>query len=177
MNIQKKYISKYILRNLICVGLFALLMFVCLGLGITIETRSISLYNFKLVLIFTLSFTIIAFFVFLFSLVYIIRFKKTIKAQEQKFNIIFNDNNAILLSKQALNYLSDEWYIQAGSLAIYYKNIKSMALKSHYSRSNTTYSIIFKTKDGHKYKVGIEKTTHYNKIRKWYNNLKEISKQ
>ena len=92
------------------------------------------------------------------------------------YNITFNDQNAVQLSKKNLNYLSDEWYIQAGSLAIYYKYIKSITLKSHHNRNNTTYEIIFKTKDGHKYKVGIEKTTHYNKIRQWYNNLKAISK-
>lgn len=92
------------------------------------------------------------------------------------YNVKFNDNNAIQLSKKSLNYLTDEWYIQAGSLAMYYKHIKSMAIKSHHSRGNTTYEIVFKTNDGHKYKVGIEKTTHYNKIRKWYNNLKETAK-
>lgn len=176
MNIQKKYILKYVLRNLIMVGAFALLMFTCLELGLIIETHSISLYNLKLVLIFTLAYSIIAFMFFLFSLIYIIRFKKIIKKQEQMYNITFNDQNAVQLSKKNLNYLSDEWYIQAGSLAIYYKYIKSITLKSHHNRNNTTYEIIFKTKDGHKYKVGIEKTTHYNKIRQWYNNLKAISK-
>ena len=172
MNIKKKYVLKYIKRNTyFAIGLITLI-FLCLFFTILIVEHSISKDYWKLIIMFTCGLSIYIIIPYFISFIYIVRFYKTIKNQEKEYNTFFNNSNEIVLSKWCLNSLTDEWFIQAGSLAIYYKNIKTLNIKI-ISGKNTRYKIIFKTKDGKKYKVGIEKSTHYTKIRQWWNNIKE----
>ena len=168
MNIKKKYILAYIKNNFYALLIINGVFFFCFSIPCLLDSHVWVVAMAFLIVCFTISLI-----VFLISLLYIVRFKKTIKLQEEMYNITFNNKNEIVLKKN-YNYLSDEWFIQAGSLALYYKYIKTMRLKTHHGKNNS-HSIVFKTQDGKKYTVGIEKTTHYTKVRKWLNNLKEIN--
>jgi len=173
MNIKKRYILMYVKSNAFILILVTSIVFFSLFLTIIFSGEKITIEYLMLIIAFTSIIFIPGIIIFLYSLIYIERFNKIIKLQEKLYNTTFNNKNEITLQKN-LNYLSDEWFIQAGSLALHYKYIKSINFKTiHRINANSTYYIIFKTQNNQKYKVTIAKTTHYNQIRKWWNNLKE----
>ncbi|MBQ6817444.1 MAG: hypothetical protein IJO27_03340 [Bacilli bacterium] len=173
MNIKKKYTLKYIKRNTLLLVILIAITFFAVILDTLIANHRISLYDFKVILLFSAIYLIIGMIPLFISFIYIFRFYKTISIQEKEYNTVFNNNNETILSKGCLNYLTDEWFIQAGSLAIYYKNIKSLNIKKRGAANHTRYLIVFKTNDGKKYQVHIQSSAHYTKIRKWWNSLKE----
>ena len=172
LNTKNKYTLKYIKRNFLYFIGFIIIVFLYTIVDFLIKHHHISMDAFKTILIITGIFSILAIIIFFISLIYIIRFYKIISMQEKEYNTTFSNDNEMVLSKWGLNYLTDEWFIKAGILAVHYKNIKSLNIKRDFSRKDR-YFIIFKTKNDKEYKVSLKNSYHYTKIRKWWNNLKE----
>ncbi len=99
----------------------------------------------------------------IFASLWTVRFKKMIKMQERLYHVQFQDEDVVHLD--LIIYLSKEWFISAGTCAIYKPHIKSISYKRI---SNSTY-VIIKTLDDKKYKMFCKSTTNVNKIRKWKN--------
>lgn len=174
MDIKKKYISLYIKRNLKACALFLLVISICSLIGFILEHNNCIENCLKKYFYISIIFFIITLFIFLFSLIYIYRFKSLIKIQEKRFMIKFNDNNNELLNKYYLNYLSDEWYIHGASFTIYYKYIyKTKYKKVSGGKGGNAHYIIFITIDKKKYKLRINSRNDYYKIYHWYKNLRQ----
>ena len=173
MKVKRKYILKYTKRKLIHIFILTIIILILFFMEIFIRNNSFKFYIKKdLLKIIILSIPIII--TFLVYILKIIRFNKLIKKQEKKYNIKFNDNNAIILSKKYLNYLSSEWYIHSGNIAFYYKHIETITLKEinlfHITKKRK-YLMTIKTINNKKYHILIERPLHYEQIQKWHRSL------
>ena len=103
-------------------------------------------------------------------------FVRMIQKQEIMHNITFNDNNLICLPKtrgfQEPNYISDEWIIISGKIAIYYKEIVSLNQKGSIFSFILTRKYIFELMDGSSCSF-IGDIKYYDTLKKW---IKEKNK-
>lgn len=103
-------------------------------------------------------------------------FVRMIQKQEIKHNITFNDNNLICLPKtrgfQEPNYISDEWIIISGKIAIYYKEVVLVNRKESLFGFKLMRKYIFELMDGSSYSF-IGDIEYYDTLKKW---IKEKNK-
>lgn len=89
------------------------------------------------------------------------------------YNITFDGNIKIVLDKYGLKFLSEKWFICSGSVAFYFKYIKSISYKTYSSRFGVGYKATVKTNDSKKYSFWIGSVSDIKKVRDWVKNTKE----
>jgi hypothetical protein len=100
-----------------------------------------------------------------FAALYTVRFRKMIEEQESLYRISFCDNGAIHL--ETTLYLSEDWLIFAGSVALYKKHIRSVRAKSEIGRVGSSYKVTLRTVTGKKYVVWCLSHENVERIKKW----------
>lgn len=100
---------------------------------------------------------------------YVLRFIYSIRTQERMFDINFNDTNAICCESAV--YISENWFIRAGSCAFYKKYIKKISYKSSYNRKGVTqYKMTVKAIDGEEYRFWLSSYSTVRRLYNWYKN-------
>ena len=96
-----------------------------------------------------------------------IRFKRMIFEQEKEYEVQFNDDEVIHL--ETTLFISNEWLIWAGSVALCKKNIKTIKSKLRYGRAGSSNEVIITTLDDRKYRIWCLSSSNVDKIKKWKN--------
>lgn len=105
---------------------------------------------------------------FVFSTICIIKFLIDVKKQEEKYNVVFNDNNKKKVL--GLTYISDDWLIDASALTVVYrKSIVHITPSWEIARGSRFFVANIST-DIKKYKVTIRTETNLEKIENWAKN-------
>ena len=113
------------------------------------------------------------FLVFLVLAMWNIRFLRMIRRQEQKFAISFSDRNAKPLWSDSLSFLSDDWFIHAGSAAFYKDYIAAITWKRQIpGEGRSGYYLNVTTVDNRNYHLFIRSRNACEKIRKWWKKAK-----
>ena len=161
-NRQNYYIRIYLKRN----------FFLCLGIALPIALLFFIVAIFYDVLAYDMLLSLVPFLIgglsFLCSALYILRFTRMIKLQEELFGIQFNDVNAKPLFKGSVTYTSENWFVHSGSCAFYRKYIKSLSHKKYIGvRGGSGYKVKIKTVDGKIYGLWLISSSDINKIYEW----------
>ena len=109
----------------------------------------------------------ISFIVVSIASLFTIRFKRMISEQEKEYEVQFNDDEVIHL--ETTLFISNEWLIWAGSVALYKKNIKTIKSKLRYGSAGSSNEVILTTIDGKKYNIWCLSSSNVDKIKKWKN--------
>jgi hypothetical protein len=107
--------------------------------------------------------------VFLIQGFSVVRFFRMIKCQEKQFGIAFSDRNASPIGKNTQIFLSDDWFILAGTAAFYRKGIKDITWRcERHTRGVRSYYLIVVTSEGgtHRYRLNSKKIC--SRIRRWW---------
>ena len=97
-----------------------------------------------------------------------VRFYHMIRRQEQMFGIQFTDTNAKPLWRESLSFLSDEWFIHAGSAAFYKDYIQRVAWVRQIPEGRGGYYLIVETTDNRSYQLFIRSRSGCEKVKKWW---------
>ena len=117
--------------------------------------------------------------VFIATLYPIKRFCAMIKHQEKQFGVVFSDKDSRKIGEN-VEYLTDEWLINAGTIALYWKNIKGISSKV--ARTNgragmqKAYSMKITTMDDSVYIFNTTSEHVESLIRIWLSNLYKKNK-
>ena len=107
-------------------------------------------------------------FTFLLSAIYILKFLINVKKQEEKYNVVFNDNNKKKVLR--LTYISDEWIIETITMTVVYrKSIVHITSEWKNARGIKIYVANLYT-DIKKYQVIVNSETNLEKIENWAKN-------
>ena len=88
-----------------------------------------------------------------------------IRRQERLYNIKFKDYYAVNLEKTV--FLSQNWIIYAGRIAIYKKHIQAISSKYVIGKGPSFYKVIIKTVDNKKYTLKCYEQSNLVKIKNW----------
>lgn len=160
---MNKYIALYNKRNLVLAFFGAVICFIPLFIVSLIYNviKEDILISFAP---FVISFTAVA-----IASLSTIRFKRMIKEQEKQYVSQFNDDKVVHL--ETTLFLSDEWLICAGSVALHKNHITSIKSKLRYGRAGASNEVILTTTDGKKYRIWCLNSSNIEKIRDWKNTL------
>lgn len=106
------------------------------------------------------------------SALYVLRFIHLIRTQEKMFGISFGDTNAICCESTV--YISEKWFICAGSCAFYRKYIKKISYKSHKEKGVARYRITIKTIDRMEYRFWLSSYGTVRRLYNWHKGCKNV---
>lgn len=159
----KKYIGIYMKRNLITAFVCAGIAFVPL-LIVSMENNAVE----KDLLIALIPFPV-ALCCFLISLLPCLGFQRMIGLQEKRYGTRLDDAEEIRLENGL--YLSRNWLIAAGRVAIYKKHIQKLKQEFKVEKGGSVYRIRITVDGGRQYTVRCRSEANVKKIRNWFNKI------
>ena len=101
------------------------------------------------------------------DVVLVIRFKRLIQDQEQRFGVAFEDKNAAAVAPKSDTFLSDDWLIFAGKYAFFRGYIKQISIISKRTAWGRAYVVKIYSADGKVYPRGVDSVFSAQKIQQW----------
>jgi hypothetical protein len=158
----RQQIAHYLRRNLIlalaCAGPIAMLFAV---VGIVYKSNPADIWTGI-----GLAFALAAMFYFAGAFA-CIRFVRMIRLQEALFETDFDDQNATVLDRIGLTFVSERWFIRSGSAAFYDRYIRSIRYRTLHSQNGVGYRVTVLTTDGKSYGLWLNSVSDIKRVQAW----------